>query len=191
MVDGLPSYMHTRKATDYPQSIVGTPLFNNYKLLFGQYKDADRNKDFKQFDISASWPLYKAYIQLFGVMHDFMNTPAALDDVGYIRLGLDAIKNRIKLKKTNDPAGKHIYIDIMQFICFSMILEKCKDKSLDIYGVATREKIGYDQIRDKKVGYGYKDEEMAGGYLQQNDRTLIICRPIPLDSIRIIGHDVT
>lgn len=63
-------------------------------------------------------------------------------------MGLDNIKERINKKKKNDPDGKHIYIDIIQFICFSMILEKCRAKKLDIYGVATREKIGFNQIRD-------------------------------------------
>ena len=191
MEDGLPSYMHARKLSDYPASMVETPLFNNYKLLFGQNKEAGRNRSFKQLDISTDWHLYNAYIQLFREMHDFMNTDAALQDEGYIRLGLKAVKDRIASKRTNDPAGKHIYIDIMQFICFSMILEKCREKQLDIYGVATREKIGYNQIRDNGDGYGYTAKELAGGFLQGDDRTLIICRPIPLKNIRIIGHDVT
>lgn len=80
MEDGLPSYMRERKLSEYPQSVVGTPLFDNYKLLFGKNVDGSRNKDFEQLDLNAKWPLYRAYIKLFSAMRDFMSAARSEED---------------------------------------------------------------------------------------------------------------
>ena len=104
------------------------------------------------------------------------------------KAGLDLIRTRLNSKNN----AKHIYIDYLQFIFFSLILQSDR-----YYGVTCPEIRGYahihkfsGRISDQSIlPYGY-EKEINASTLYFDDRTVILCKPLHTIVQNIFGHTI-
>lgn len=143
-------------------------LYSNYTSMYR----ADKTSailDSSQIDA------VNAYLFLFSQLGKYYNINIKNADQRFKNM-VERLKTRIKAKsKSNtsagvDDIGSHIYVDMLQLIFFSMIIEK------GFYGIYAPEVKGYTGIHNDNIDcvFGYDPDH------PRSDTTVILCREVSI-----------